>query len=110
MKALYYTPAWEGYYMSQEQEKRVKADTLLEYHEARQRLNVLKQRARELAHEFLALGNSLQNDPTNIAVESYSEVLKFDACKELISDVRKAEKAMGEARAEAAKLGIDPSI
>jgi hypothetical protein len=94
-----------GYYMTEDHERRRKADALLALQEAQARYVDRLRVARELGKEFRGLADIVESsNPGNLSVESYEALLNYAHLVGVISDVRKAEVDLQEASAHSAQM------
>jgi hypothetical protein len=77
--------------MTGDVERQNKALTLLEYTEARQKLNIIADIVRRLGSDFAELGKLLGKCPADISVESCLNTLDYKKFSELVSDYRTAQ-------------------
>ena len=75
--------------MTQDDARRLKADALLEFQDAKQRLAQVKARASKMAMELGGLSSLLESQPTNISVESYATILDHGRLVGLVSDMKR---------------------
>jgi len=91
--------------MTEDDARRLKADALLEFQEAKQRLAQVKARASKMAMELGGLSSLLESQPTNISVESYATILDHGRLVGLVSDMKKAISEAQEAESKARERG-----
>jgi len=105
----------EGYFMSQEDEKAVKQDVLLNYAETKKVLATLREQAHQFGERFEGLGVMLKTDNriTNIAVEVYQPFLSQESHEKLVNlkaDIRKAESEIGRLATRMRQLGFGDMV
>lgn len=95
--------------MTAEDDRQLKAAALLELEEARERKNLVWEKAASLGKEFQGLADLLKTQPDNVASESYMDTLSHKALTELVADSRKALSDLQVAEEKARRLGC-PTI
>jgi hypothetical protein len=92
--------------MSGDVERQNKALTLLEYSEAKQKLNVIADIARRMGNEFVSLGNLMGTGLQNVSVDSYRDVLDYNRFAEVVADFRTAQSEVERLAADLSAKGV----
>ena len=93
--------------MSAEQERQARAMMLLDYVESKQRLLLLQEQAHSLGIELEGLSRLLQDDPQNISIASYGQLLDNKRLNDLVADISEAFTETERLRMILNQLGLD---
>lgn len=91
--------------MTETDARRLKADALLAFTEAKQRLALLHAQANKWGQDLVNLGSVLRGNPHNISAESCREALDYSKLTKLLADLQQARTEAQKTEAKARELG-----
>lgn len=92
--------------MSLEDERRVKADVLLELTESQQRFAAVKEVASRMASDFEGVAKALRQNPDNLALDVLPAHFNREPIGRLISDHKAARTELDTVAERAQRLGL----
>lgn len=95
--------------MTTHEDRQLQGTALLELAEARQRLNLIREKAAQWGEVMQRLGHSMKTEPDNVAIESYQEWFDYERFSETIVDARESIRAVQDAEEKCRKLGCPPT-
>jgi hypothetical protein len=92
--------------MSADEQRRIKADVLLDYQESEERLAAIKEKAHRLAMVLEGVAGVLKKQPDSISIESLPPIFNRQPIEEVVTDYKTALAEVRRLAERAQELGL----